>query len=118
MAIRPIGVSFEGNKAIRHEGNKKETSSNKSSGYYISTPLTHKLAIPAAALILSMYPSNNINAQDKFDTEKVTELYKKTNNFEILHSRVIENWGTYAEDEPIPKLTVHFISTDGNEVCR
>ena len=79
-----------------------------------SSPITHKLAIPAAALILSMYPANNISAQNDFNTDEVTALYKKTPNFEILHSRVLENWHSI-DGDVAPKLTVHFISTDGNE---
>lgn len=104
------GVSFKNNNRILFEG-RKDKGKN-----YLSNPVSHKLAIPAAALILSMYPSNPITAQDKFGPDKVTELYKKSDKFEILHTRVLENWGRYAEDEDIvPKLTAHFISNDGNQ---
>lgn len=111
MAISPISsVSFNNYNNVTFAGRKNKEHHNN-----VSNPVSHKLAIPVAALVLSMYPSN-ISAQNNFNTDKVTELYKITDNFKILHSRVLENWSEPTDDgKIIPKLTVHFIDTDKNE---
>lgn len=109
MAIRPVSsVNFR--NSVSFQGRKRDNRYSNA-----SSPITHKLAIPAAALILSMYPANNISAQNDFNTDEVTALYKKTPNFEILHSRVLENWHYADGTDMMPKITVHFINTDGND---
>ena len=110
MAISPVGSVYFKDYSISFNGKK-----NENKGRNCSNPIHHKLAIPAAALILSMYPSNNIYAQDNFNTNEITQLYKKTDKFEILHSRVLSNWYNFAGEIVAPHTTVHFISNDGNE---
>lgn len=112
MSIRPISsVSFNNYNSVTFSGRKNREHNNNA-----SNSVTHKLAVPVAALMLAMYPSNNLSAQDNFNTDKVTELYKVNDSFKILHSRVLENWTEPTDDgKVVPKLTVHFIDTNGNE---
>lgn len=77
MAISPISsVSFNNYNNVTFAGRKNKEHHNN-----VSNPVSHKLAVPTAALMLAMMPSNAVSAPE-WETE---------NRIEYIQERDIEN---------------------------
>ncbi len=108
MTISPISVSFKNNYNVSFESRKEKGSERH------SNPISRKLAIPAAALILSMYPSNNADARQYNDglsqIENINQHGNNDNKGILIKSLVFDD--KIAKGQV--KEVVNLISTDEN----
>lgn len=105
MAIAPItSVSFKNNyNGVNFEGKKRNSGNNSG-----MTPMK-KLAVPLAATVLAMTPSN-VSAKYDMDAEPVTTEVMANDTVAYKYM----DYEGYDRSYPDKKIRIFFLDTDGN----